>query len=190
MYCSDSCILILYTIRSQKPTTGHFPKPSVPDHNTITNFCEICVFLLASILATNVADMFVLSLMCITRRMHFNFLYLTTPTMLEEEYSLSSVQSQDTEWQIKNLIYAKGWTIGVLEFDSRRGLGIFLFTTAFRMALGPTQSPIQWVPVALSLGVKRQGREDDHSSPSSVEVKNALSYTSTPLVRLHGVVLS
>jgi hypothetical protein len=31
-----------------------------------------------------------------------------------------------------------GWTIEVLEFDSRRGLGIFLFTTAFRMALGPT----------------------------------------------------
>jgi hypothetical protein len=29
--------------------------------------------------------------------------------------------------------------IGVLEFDSRRGLGIFLFTTASRTALGPTQ---------------------------------------------------
>jgi hypothetical protein len=41
-------------------------------------------------------------------------------------------------------------TIGDLEFDSRRVLGIFLFTTAFRMALGPTQPPIQWVPEALS----------------------------------------
>jgi hypothetical protein len=28
--------------------------------------------------------------------------------------------------------------IGVLEFDSRRGLGIFLFTTASIMALGLT----------------------------------------------------
>jgi hypothetical protein len=32
----------------------------------------------------------------------------------------------------------------------------------------------------LSLGVKRQGREADHSLPSSAEVKNARSYTSTP----------
>jgi hypothetical protein len=50
-------------------------------------------------------------------------------------------------------------------------LGIFLFTTASRTALGPTQPPIQWVPGALSLGVNRSGREADHSSPSSAEVK-------------------
>jgi hypothetical protein len=61
--------------------------------------------------------------------------------------------------------------IGVLGFDSRRGLGIFLFTTASRTALGPTQPPIQWVPRVLSLGVKRLGREADHSPPSSAEVK-------------------
>jgi hypothetical protein len=54
------------------------------------------------------------------------------------------------------------WTIGVVGFDSRRGLGIFLFITASRTALGPTQPPIQWVPGALSLGVKRRGRETDH----------------------------
>jgi hypothetical protein len=34
-------------------------------------------------------------------------------------------------------------------------MGIFLFTTLFRTALGPTQPPIRWVPGALSLGVKR-----------------------------------
>jgi hypothetical protein len=33
---------------------------------------------------------------------------------------------------------------------------------------------------ALSLGVKRPGREADHSPPSSAEVKNAWSYTSIP----------
>jgi hypothetical protein len=39
-------------------------------------------------------------------------------------------------------------------------------------------------------GVKRPGREADHSPPCSAEVKNAWSYTSTPPIRLHGVVLS
>jgi hypothetical protein len=68
-------------------------------------------------------------------------------------------------------LWATGWTVGVLGIDSRRGLGIFLFTTASRTALGPTQPPIQWVPGALSLGVKRPGRKADHSPPSSSEVK-------------------
>jgi hypothetical protein len=40
------------------------------------------------------------------------------------------------------------------------------------------------------LGVKRPRREADHSPPSSAEVKNELSYTFTPPIRLHGVVLS
>jgi hypothetical protein len=62
-------------------------------------------------------------------------------------------------------------TIGVLGFDTRRGLGIFLFTTASRMVLEPTQPPIWGVPGALSLGVKRPGREADHSPPSSAEVE-------------------
>jgi hypothetical protein len=34
-----------------------------------------------------------------------------------------------------------------------------------------SKPPIQWVPRALSLGVKRPGREADHSPPSSAEVK-------------------
>jgi hypothetical protein len=47
-----------------------------------------------------------------------------------------------------------------------RGSGIFLFTTVSRTALGPSQPPIQWVPGAVSLGVKRPGRESDHLPPS------------------------
>jgi hypothetical protein len=56
-------------------------------------------------------------------------------------------------------------------FNSLWGLGIFPFTTASRTALGPTQPPVQWVPGALSLWVKWQGREADHSPPSRAEVK-------------------
>jgi hypothetical protein len=51
--------------------------------------------------------------------------------------------------------------IGVLGCDSRLGLEIFLFTTVSRTAVGPTQSPMQWVTGALPLGVKRPGRESD-----------------------------
>jgi hypothetical protein len=49
---------------------------------------------------------------------------------------------------------------------------IFLFYVTSRPAVGPTQPPIQCVPGAVSPGVKRQGREADHSSASSAEVKN------------------
>jgi hypothetical protein len=41
------------------------------------------------------------------------------------------------------------------EFESPQRLGIFLFTNASRLALGPTQLPIQWEPGVLSLGIKK-----------------------------------
>jgi hypothetical protein len=63
------------------------------------------------------------------------------------------------------------------------------FIQALYIVLGTTQPPFQWVPGALSLGVKRPGREAHHSPPFSAEVKNAWSYTSTSPIRLHGVVL-
>jgi hypothetical protein len=75
---------------------------------------------------------------------------------------------------------ALGCGLDDLGFESRQELGIFLFTTASSLAVGPTQPPIQWLPGALSLGVKRPGREADHSPPSSAEGKNARSCTSTP----------
>jgi hypothetical protein len=58
-------------------------------------------------------------------------------------------------------------------------MGILVFATASRPALGPTQPPIQWVPGAPSLGEMRPGREADNSPPSNAEVKNEWSYTST-----------
>jgi hypothetical protein len=56
----------------------------------------------------------------------------------------------------------------------------FLFSTSSRPVLGSTQSPIQGVPGALSSGVKRSGREADHSPPNSAEVKKMWLYTYNP----------
>jgi len=39
------------------------------------------------------------------------------------------------------------------------------------------------------VGVRRSGRKTDDSLLSSAEVKNTWSYTSTPSIHLHGVVL-
>jgi hypothetical protein len=46
-------------------------------------------------------------------------------------------------------------------FDSWQGK-VFLLSTSFRPALGPTQPQIQRVSGAFFLGVKRQGREADY----------------------------
>jgi hypothetical protein len=63
-------------------------------------------------------------------------------------------------------------------FESRQGLGIFLFTTASRSALGP----VQWISGARGRSVKLNTHL--HLVPRS---KNAWSYTSTPPIRPHGV---
>jgi hypothetical protein len=57
----------------------------------------------------------------------------------------------------------------------------FLLSTLSRPTLGSTQPPIQWVQWAISLGVKRPGREAEHSPPTSAEVKkNVGLYIHTP----------
>jgi hypothetical protein len=71
-------------------------------------------------------------------------------------------------------------------FDSQQGLG-FLLTTSSRPALELTQPPIQWAP---SPGVKWPGHEPEQSPPSSAELTNEWSYTSTPRILLDGVVLN
>jgi hypothetical protein len=48
-------------------------------------------------------------------------------------------------------------------FNSLQGQDIFLYSTAYRPAVGPRGS---------FLRVKWQGHEADHSHPSNVEVKN------------------
>jgi hypothetical protein len=49
---------------------------------------------------------------------------------------------------------------------------IFIFPVMSRPTLEPIQPPSQWLPVALSSGLKRPGREADHSPPSRAKIKN------------------
>jgi hypothetical protein len=56
----------------------------------------------------------------------------------------------------------------------------FLFSMLSRLALEPTQPPIQWIPGALSQRVKRQGHEVNHSPPASTEIKKIWIYIFTP----------
>jgi hypothetical protein len=58
-------------------------------------------------------------------------------------------------------------------------VGSGVFSTSSRPAPGSTQPPTQWIPGALSLGVKRPGREADHSRINA-EVKKMWIYISTP----------
>jgi hypothetical protein len=65
-----------------------------------------------------------------------------------------------------------------------------MFSTASRPVLGPTHPPFQWVPGALSTGVKRPGPEADHSPQTNAEVKTNVDLYIHSYMRLHGVVLN
>jgi hypothetical protein len=79
-----------------------------------------------------------------------------------------------------------GLQTGRLGFDSQQGRHFFSLRHRVQTDSGASY-PVH--TEAISLGVKRSGREARHSLPSSAEAKNAWNYTSTPKIRLHGVVL-
>jgi hypothetical protein len=56
---------------------------------------------------------------------------------------------------------------------------IFLFAAASRPLSELAQSPVKWIPRALSSGVQWPGLKARDSPPSSWEVRNAWNYTST-----------
>jgi hypothetical protein len=68
--------------------------------------------------------------------------------------------------------------------------GNFSFHYRIQNGSGSTQPPIQWVPKALSLGVKRPGRKTDHSPSSSAVVKECVELYFHSPIHLHGAVLS
>jgi hypothetical protein len=113
--------------------------------------------------------------------------YLTTPFQMILEWILGKCKSRDNSDDIA-LGYGLDDRGSRVQFPA--GAGDFLFITASRTALGPTQPPIQWVPRALSLGVKRPGREIDHSPPSSAEVKECVELYFHCPIRLHGMVFN
>jgi hypothetical protein len=114
--------------------------------------------------------------------------FLLTSISVTEETDVQKHRKQFTGIFLFVEKWSRGSSVGIATrlragrpgFDSQQDLEIFLFPTVSRTALGPTQPPVPWVPGALSLGVKRPGREANHSPPSSAEVKNVWTYTSTP----------
>jgi hypothetical protein len=76
---------------------------------------------------------------------------------------------------IRQTLYSDRLRAGGLGFNSRQ-----TNSAVSRPAVGPTQPPIQWVPVAPSPWVKLQRREADNSPPSSAEVKNGGSIPPLP----------
>jgi hypothetical protein len=71
--------------------------------------------------------------------------------------------------------------------DSRQ-CKIFIFSATSKPGLRPTQSPIQWVPGTISLGVKRQGCEADlYLMPRSRMVKLYLQSPTLPFF-LHSII--
>jgi hypothetical protein len=63
------------------------------------------------------------------------------------------------------------WIDMAQDRDQWKALVNFHFSESSRLALRSTQPRVRWVPGALSPGVKRPGREVDHSPPTSAEIK-------------------
>jgi hypothetical protein len=97
-------------------------------------------------------------------------------------HTVLNTSTRHPETRISNKISIFTQDIYLLACDNE----IFLSSKSARPALGPTYLPIKWVPEFFP-GVKRPGCEVDLLPPPSAEVKNELSYTSTPLIHHHDV---
>jgi hypothetical protein len=112
---------------------------------------------------------------CVSRLMKVFFFYSSEVTHLYT-YNIRTV-----------LHYATGWDAGV-HFPA--GVMIeFSLCHRIQTTSGVHSSSYSVGTRCFCPGVKRPGREADHSPPSSGDVENACSYTSTPLIRLHGVII-
>jgi hypothetical protein len=57
-----------------------------------------------------------------------------------------------------------------LEFPAKAMMGLFSFRHHAQTCLGPTHSPIHWVPAALNSRVKWPVREADHQPAPNIEI--------------------
>jgi hypothetical protein len=80
-------------------------------------------------------------------------------------------------------VYKLGYELDGWDPIIGKGKRFFLFSVAFKSTVKPTQPLIQWVSRAVSLGLKRQGREADHC------LHLVLRYLYSPLC-LRGMVLN
>jgi hypothetical protein len=85
---------------------------------------------------------------------------------------------------------ALGYGLDDRGFESQQGLGTFSIHHRVQTGSGAHPASYPMGTRDFSVGVKREGREVDHSPPSSAEIENAWSYNSAPPIRLLGVVLS
>jgi hypothetical protein len=74
-----------------------------------------------------------------------------------------------------------GYGLDYTGFETRYGKEIFSLLQNVQNGSGAHPASCSVGAVVISLGIKRLGREVDHLFPSSDEVKNEWSYTSTSL---------
>jgi hypothetical protein len=101
------------------------------------------------------------------------------PTQFETEMTIKKHPSESRDSD-----YTTGWPTEESRFDSRQVKGIFFISITSRLTLGSTQPLVQLVP-----GIKRQGREADHSLLSSAEFKNSGAIPPLP-IHDHGVMIN
>jgi hypothetical protein len=85
-------------------------------------------------------------------------------------FQVINIKIQKSDWKIYCNYKLSAPPHGQISHHMSKKFRVF----NLKFPLWPTQPPNHWVPGALSLGVKRPGREADHSPPSSAEVKECL----------------
>jgi hypothetical protein len=101
-----------------------------------------------------------------------------------KDYQSWSAEKEDILW-------GRDSSVGIATRYGLDGTGIEPlcgrnFPHPFRPALGPTQSPLQWVP-GLFPGGESAGRGVDHPYHLAPMLKKEYSYTSTSPLSLHGL---
>jgi hypothetical protein len=134
----------------------------------------------------------------VLERVHHNMRETVTPMIharvgrrtrkVRDEYDVvDTVHGNREPGSSVSTCLATGWTTGRSRFDPRQRQRIFPLTSVSRPTLGPTQPPVQWVPWALSPGLKRGRGVTLTTHPYLVPRSGSRRYTSSLPKRLRGV---